>query len=89
VHYSKTIRRLQRKQSYIARFIQDKSGTLHSNKENILGRWREYFENPLILVTFILLDTQENTSTAAELLTVKKSRHERLQVVKFQYKNVL
>jgi len=62
---------LRDKNSNIARSIKDRNGVLLSN-ENMLGRWREYLEDLLNLVTFAPLRSQEmhlgeeNTIAAAK-----------------------
>ena len=68
------IRCLRSKRSHTARFIKDQDGSLLSNEMNVLGRWREYFQDLSTLVTITLPDAQEihfrkeSTLNAAEIL---------------------
>ena len=74
-----TIRRLRGKTSSIMYFIKDSAGNIQTNKNEILSRWREYFEDLLNPVRASTRDThkvthlgEEEVFTAAEQATATK-----------------
>jgi len=46
-----------RQRSNTARSIKNSNGVVRTDKEDILGKWREYFEDILVLVIRIQPDT--------------------------------
>ena len=71
-----TIRRLRGKRSSVTYFIKDSAGNILTDENEILSRWREYFEDPLNSVKASTRDTQKGTHlgeqevfTAAEVAT--------------------
>ena len=78
--FRQTIRRLRGKRSSITYSIKDSDGNILTDENEILSRWREYFEDLLNLVQASSRDTHEVTYlgedevfTAAEVATATKS----------------
>ena len=74
-----TICRLRGKRSSVTYSIKDSAGNILTNENEILSRWREYFEDLLNLVKASTRDTHEETHlgekevfTAAEMPTAIK-----------------
>ena len=77
--YWQTIRRLRGKRSSVTYFIKDSAGNILTDENEILSRWREYFEDLLNPVKASTRDTHEVTHlgeeeifTAAEMATATK-----------------
>ena len=74
-----TIRRLHGKRSSVTYFIKDSAGNILTDENEILSRWREYFEDLLNPVKASTRDThkvthlgEDQVSTAAEVATAIK-----------------